>query len=213
MNPMRHDGTSELFAYWNRLRGTRAAPERREIAPASIGKYLADTFIVQAIGPGEPRFRLAGTRICSVYGRELRGASFASLWQIKDRSNIVRLIKNSMTNKSVVQLTYEGKSSRGRRALFELILLPLASEANERHLMGMIISLGRPFWLESDPIVENRLQSISIIDPRYPARSLPGDSMFTASENTASTTLPGTRTIISRKVRHLLVLDGGKITG
>jgi len=136
---------------------------------------------------------------------------FASLWQIKDRSNIARLIKNSMTNKSVVQLNCEGKSTRGRRALFELILLPLASEANERHLIGMIISLGRPFWLESDPIVETRLQSISIIDPRHPARNLLGDSVLAAPENTASVALPATRAIISRKVRHLLVFDGGKI--
>ena len=208
---MRHDGTSELFAYWNRLRGTRAAPERREIAPASIRKYLADTFIVQAIGPGEPRFRLAGTRICSIYGRELRGASFASLWQTKDRSNIARLIKNSMTNKAVVQVTYDGKSTRGRKALFELILLPLANEANERHIMGMIISLGRPFWLESDAIVENRIQSISIIDPHHPARRLIGDSVFMVPENTVTMNLPATRTIISRKVRHLRVFDGGKI--
>ncbi|CAN7447029.1 PAS domain-containing protein [Phyllobacterium sp. LjRoot231] len=208
---MRHDGTSELFAYWNRLRGTRAAPERREIAPASIRKYLADTFIVQAIGPGEPRFRLAGTRICSIYGKELRNMSFASLWQTKDKSNIARLIKNSMTNKSVVQMNYEGKSTRGRKALFELILLPLASEANELHLMGMIISLGRPFWLESDAIVESRIQSISIIDPRHPARSQLGDSVVTAPEKTGSMALPATRTIISRKVRHLRVFDGGKI--
>ncbi|ATU91931.1 PAS domain-containing protein [Phyllobacterium zundukense] len=208
---MRHDATSEFFAYWNRLRGTRAAPERREIAPAAIGPHLSDTFILQATGLGEPRFRLAGTRICSVYGAELKGLSFASLWHIKDRSNISRLVKNCMTSKTVVQLNYEGKSTRGRKALFNLILVPLASEANERHLMGMIVALGRPFWLESDAIVENRIQSVSVIDPRHPARAPLGDPVHTGSESANSTALPLARTIISRKVRHLRVFDGGKI--
>jgi hypothetical protein len=206
---MRHNGTSELFAYWNRLRGTRAAPERREIAPASIGKYLSDTFILQAIGACEPRFRLAGTRICSIYGRELKNLTFASLWQIKDRSSIARLLRNSMTGKSVMHLSYEGKSTRGRKALFELSLLPLASEANERHLMGMIVALGRPFWLESDAIIENAIQSIAIIDPNQPLHPSPGGPLAVAGHATPMT--PFTQTIVSRKVRHLRVLDGGKI--
>jgi hypothetical protein len=210
---MRNDGTNELFAYWNRLRGTRAAPERGEVAPASIGKNLADTFIIQALGHGEPRFRLAGTRICSIYGRELRGSTFASLWQTKDRSNIARLVKNSMNNKSVVQLNYEGRTTRGRKALFQLILLPLANEANDRHILGMVTSPGRPFWLETDAIIENRLQSISIIDPRYPSRSLSSSAIAADPEIPATKGLAASQSIISRKVAHLRVFDGGKIIG
>ncbi|MBB3234597.1 PAS domain-containing protein [Phyllobacterium endophyticum] len=210
---MRNDGTNELFGYWNRLRGTRAAPERREVAPASIGKNLADTFIIQALGHGEPRFRLAGTRICSIYGRELRGLAFASLWQTRDRSNIARLVKNSMTNKSVVQLNFEGRTTRGRKALFQLILLPLANEANDRHVLGMVTSPGRPFWLESDAIIENRIQSISIIDPRYPSRSLSSSAMAADPEIPGTKGLAASQSIISRKVAHLRVFDGGKIIG
>jgi hypothetical protein len=209
---MRHDGTSDLFAYWNRLRGTRAAPERKEIAPASIGSRLADTFILQTIGASEPRFRLAGTRICSVYGQELKGLAFTSLWQTKDRSNIARLVKNCMISKTVVQLNYEGRSTRGRKALFKVILLPLASEANERHLMGMIIALGRPFWLESDAIIENRIQSVSVIDPHHPVRPSHGSPVNMAPESGGITALPFARTIVSRKVRHLRVFEGGKIS-
>jgi hypothetical protein len=212
MNPMRHEGTGELFAYWDKLRGTRAAPERREIAPTSVGSRLADTFILQAVGACEPRFRIAGTRICSVYGRELTGLSFSSLWQTKDRSNISRLVKNCMTSKAVTQVNYEGISTRERRALFELILLPLASEANERHLMGMIIALGRPFWLESDAIVENRIQSVSVIGPHHPTRPLGGEPAKLAPEGVIMTPPPFVQRIISRRVGHLRVVDGGKIS-
>lgn len=207
---MRHDATSELLSYWNRLRGTRAAPERKEITPAPIRSYVADTFILQATGTSEPRFRLAGTRICSIYGRELKSLSFTSLWHTRDKNSISRLVKNSMTNKSVVQMIYEGRSARGRKVLLKLLLLPLASEANEQHLMGMIVAIGRPFWLESDMIVENRIQSVSIIDPRAPP---PGtEPILIGSEAVVSVPLPSSRTIVSRKVQHLRVFDGGKIT-
>lgn len=209
---MRHDGTSELFAYWNKLRGTRAAPERNEITPALIRSRLADTFIVQAVGTGEPRFRLAGTRICSIYGRELKGLPLALLWQATDRGSLTRLVKNCMTNKAVVHMNYEGKSARGRKALFDLVLLPLASEANERHLMGMIVALGRPFWLESDAIVENRIQSLVVSDPRHPTHRLSTEAIHTGSDSTNAMALSPTRTIVSRKVRHLRVFDGGKGT-
>ncbi len=214
MNPIQHDGTGGIFAYWDRLRGTRAAPERREIAPAAIGSRLADTFILQATGTSEPQFRLAGTRLCSIHGKELKGQHFTSLWQTKDRSNISRLVKNCMVSKTVIRLTYEGKSMRGRKALFELILLPLANEANELHLMGMIATLGRPFWLESDAIVENRIQSLSFINPHNPSRAALGEPApaYDASHSSDDVAPPSARRIISRKVRHLRVLDGGKIS-
>ncbi|MBZ9655664.1 PAS domain-containing protein [Phyllobacterium lublinensis] len=206
---MRHDATNELFGYWNRLRGARAAPERREVTPAPIRSHLANTFILQATGTSEPRFRLAGTRLCSVYGRELKNLPFASLWQTRDKNTISRLLKNSMTNKCVVKLNYEGRSSRGRKALLNLLLLPLASEANEQYLLGMIIPLGQPFWLESDAIVENRIQSVSIIDPENPVPAT--DPIHIASEASVGVPLTASRTIVSRKVRHLRVFDGGKI--
>jgi hypothetical protein len=206
---MRHDATNELFGYWNRLRGARAAPERREVTPAPIRSHLANTFILQATGTSEPRFRLAGTRLCSVYGRELKNLPFASLWQTRDKNTISRLLKKSMTNKCVVKLNYEGRSSRGRKALLSLLLLPLASEANEQYLLGMIIPLGQPFWLESDAIVENRIQSVSIIDPENPVPAT--DPIHIASEASVGVPLTASRTIVSRKVRHLRVFDGGKI--
>ena len=119
-----------------------------------------------------------------------------------------------MVSKTVIRLTYEGKSTRGRKALFELILLPLANEANELHLMGMIATLGRPFWLESDAIVENRIQSLSFINPHNPSRAALGEPApaYDASHSSDDVAPPSARRIISRKVRHLRVLDGGKIS-
>ena len=48
-------------------------PERDDIDPAAIRRILADSFVL-AVEPGQhPRFRVAGTRICELFGRECAG--------------------------------------------------------------------------------------------------------------------------------------------
>lgn len=200
---MQHGKSHELIAYWEQLRGSRAAPERSEIAPAAIARQLADIFILQA-GPGdEPKFRLAGTRICSIHGRELKDTPFAALWQTQDRRSILRLIANSMTGKNPVGINAEGTSLRQRVALFEFTLLPLANEVHEQFLIGMIVALGQPFWLESDSIVQSRIRSITALDPR---RVRTDHSASRVAQDPKS----AIHTIIGNKADYLQLLDGGK---
>src|SRR4051794_37663355 len=71
-NIMKHAASRMLYAYWDGARGERAAPERSEIEPGAIRHILADTFI-QIGAHGAAEFRLAGTRLCAPFGRELRG--------------------------------------------------------------------------------------------------------------------------------------------
>ena len=44
---MKHPTSRQLHAYWDRLRGERAAPERSEIEPGEIRNLLADSFILE----------------------------------------------------------------------------------------------------------------------------------------------------------------------
>src|SRR5690606_38903850 len=94
--PMRHEGTTDLFRYWNRLRDGRPAPKRTEIEPADIKTLLADTFILEKDVRGEAVFRLAGTRLCAIFGRELKGFAFTSLWAQKDERVAARLIHGTL---------------------------------------------------------------------------------------------------------------------
>jgi len=207
---MRQENIGGLLAYWNKLRGSRAAPERREIAPAAIGAWLPDTFLLQSSGWGEPRFRLAGTRICAIYGGELRTLPFASLWQSKDRNTIQRLSRNCMTSKAAAQIDGEARSARGRKVCFKLVLLPLANEANDGNLIGMMTMIGRPFWLESDVVVENHIKGVCVIDPRS-ERHIVGSTRAVCS-NAEQAFNAASHVLVSRKVQHLRVIEGGKRT-
>jgi hypothetical protein len=199
---MQHGRSHELIAYWEQLRGTRAAPERSEIAPASIARQLADIFILQTSQNTKAKFRLAGTRLCSIHGRELKDSAFELLWQAQDRRNISRLIASSISRKGPVAVNAEGISARKRVALFEFILLPLANEVHEQFLIGMIVALGQPFWLESDSIVESRIRSITTLDASR-SQHLGGSRSLQSPKGAI-------RTIIGNNTDRLQLLDGGK---
>jgi hypothetical protein len=77
---MKHPLTRELYDYWNGRRGDEAMPERSDIDPAAIRRILADSFVLAAEPGQNARFRVAGTKICELFGRELRGEDFIALW-------------------------------------------------------------------------------------------------------------------------------------
>ena len=77
---MKHLTSRELYDYWNRVRRGRPAPRRNEIEPGDIRRILADTFILEAAGRDRFPIRLAGTRMCGMYCREIKGGNFLDLW-------------------------------------------------------------------------------------------------------------------------------------
>src|SRR6185295_12220787 len=75
-----------LFNYWDQLRAGRIAPNRLEIEPSRIADILAETFMLERIDARTYQFRLAGTRLCELFGSELRGKNFLEGWSEQDRS-------------------------------------------------------------------------------------------------------------------------------
>ena len=77
---MKHAASRELYAYWQEKRGTRRAPERAEIEPGAIRGVLSDAFILALDRNRGHPVRLAGTRVCALFGREIKGESFLDFW-------------------------------------------------------------------------------------------------------------------------------------
>lgn len=210
---MKQDASMALFHYWNRLRDGRAAPKRTEIEPADIKSLLADTFILEKDTRGEAVFRLAGTRLCAIYGRELKGFSFPSLWRDKDQRLIARLAGNVFENKAVVTIAFEGTSSKGRSNGFELLLLPLDGGSENPRCLGITSAAEKPFWLGADPITEASIESVRTIDPdrepmflkNRPAIEVPALAPSDAEFSGNAPPMPR-----GRRVRHLVVFKGGR---
>ena len=90
---MQKASTKTLYDYWNSLRGSRSAPDRRDIDPTRIRSALAHTFILELNEHDEYDFRLAGSHLCAAYARELKGRSFTRLWHQRDRDAMDTLIR------------------------------------------------------------------------------------------------------------------------
>ncbi|RUX70423.1 PAS domain-containing protein [Mesorhizobium sp. M7A.F.Ca.US.006.04.2.1] len=208
---MNQNGSITLFQYWNRLRDGRPAPKRSEVEPADIKSLLADTFILERDTRGQAVFRLAGTRLCACYGRELKGFSFPSLWREKDQRLVSRLIHGVFEQKSVVLISYEGFSRNGRSNKFELLALPLDGGVENPRCLGVISAVEKPFWLGADPITDALIDSIRVIDPEKellnnrPAIDVPS---LVPEELGAPETISALGRV--RRIRHLVVFDGGR---
>lgn len=210
---MRQNGSIELFQYWNRLRNGRPAPQRTEIEPADIKSLLADTFILEKDSRGEPVFRLAGTRICAIFARELKGFAFNSLWSDRDTAMIARLAEDSFANNSVVVMTFEGRSAKERNLDFEMVLLPLAGGQDNQRALGSIIPVDRPFWLGVDAISTCFVTSVRIVDPEREPMFLKNRPAVPVPPLSGVGRLPGAAPEIkasTRRVQHLVVYTGGK---
>lgn len=204
---MKHEGTVSLFQYWDRLRGEREAPNRTDIEPADIKSILADTFILEQNEQGEAIYRLAGTRLCAAFGRELKGTVFAQFWADKDRRVLERLVQGAFRLNNVVVVSFLGVSQGGRTNQFELLVLPLdGGQANLRAL-GAISPLEKPFWLGADPIAQCRIESLRIIDPTVDSLFLNNRPEVKVPPLVPDDELAGDQ---GRCVGHLLVLEGGR---
>lgn len=147
---MKHRSNRELFAYWNERRGARLAPERTDIDPAAIRHVLGDTFVLAANGFGGYPFRLAGTRLCALFGRELKGECFVALWDRDDQPIVRELVGTIVEEQTAVVASVTGKTADGalQSVTLELLLLPLAHRScADARVLGALAPMTAPYWL------------------------------------------------------------------
>ncbi|XSG82227.1 MAG: PAS domain-containing protein [Methyloligella sp. ZOD6] len=153
----------QLYDYWDRVRNGRIAPNRAEIEPAAIAPLLSETFIVEYAGPMQIRFRLAGTKICDHFGRELRGTAFLELWDGADRHAMTSLLNNIFGEGAVGRVRFQGLSINGHHCSFSMLLLPLtATSQTVNRCLGSITALEPHYWLGADPIVHLDLTDVAL---------------------------------------------------
>jgi hypothetical protein len=204
---MRNRKTMELFQYGNAVRGNRDLPRRDEIAPADIRSLLPDLFILQRQPDGTIRFRLAGTRVCTLFGYELRDQQFSVLWQETETAEITRIAERVMTQCAPMLISASGKTAAGDALELELLLAPLASADGENdRVLAVLSPLSRPSWLHMTPITRLAASGLSVLDP---GRNTSLGQAYSPAGATSVSVVDG-RDRISGRMLHLRVFDGGR---
>jgi hypothetical protein len=152
---MRLKASLEVFNCWDSVRGADDAPQRADVDPAAIRHILSQIFILEIAPDDELRFRLAGTMACNLFGRELRGDLFSSLWG-QAHANVAEATAREVMSKIAPMLIDAiGRTRLERNVGFEIALLPMRSSTGccDR-LLGCIAPDTHGAWIGSDVMVD-----------------------------------------------------------
>ncbi len=171
---MKHAATRDVFNYWNECRGRRPAPDRGDIEPGAIRRALGDTFILAFDAAADHPFRLAGTRVCALFCRELKGQPFAGVWEETQQSPLRELVAIVAEESVGVVAGATGIASQGASLDLELLLLPLSHRGGTHaRLLGVLAPIVPPYWLGANPLANLRLGSLRHLGPALETVSLP----------------------------------------
>ena len=181
---MKHSSSRELFTYWNERRGPHLAPERGDIEPGVIRKALGDIFILGHDPQAGQVFRLGGTRVCALFGRELKGERFAGLFAPAHQPTLRDLI-GIITDEVVgVVAGATGETDDGEAIDLELLLLPLRHRGHTHmRIIGVLSPVVTPAWLGVGRLASIRLGNLrhlgqaieTVVAPRLVAPPRPRD--------------------------------------
>lgn len=145
-------------------------------------------------------FRLAGTRLCAAYGRELKGLGYLALWREQDSYEIARAVHRVYTDNDPVVLAHTAMSQSNRFVEYESILLPLmpAADGNAR-ILGATSAKRQPYWIGADPLTENHLRMVRLVEAEELAPVL---APLVTGGTDVNNTPP-------KRKGHLVVFEGG----
>lgn len=192
-NQMLHPGSRQLFRYWESLRAERPCPRKSEIELKNIVDVVPNlTIIVQNSEPKTWQFRLAGTKIYSLFGKEMTNADALQGFDSFERgvvSNCLDICKTRL-QPSLIRMRFISEQNEVIAA--EMIGLPIQDGAE-----GQTQIFGGLF-----PFTDSRLSDSA----GFLRRELISARMIW-TEHDAGNTLLST---VGRKTPvHLQVIQGG----
>jgi hypothetical protein len=169
---MKHPSNQEFFAYWHERRAGARAPDRSQIEPEAVRELLPDIFVLSCVGATGYPFRVAGTRLCALLGRDLKDKSFSALFDAESRRDIEDIITVVTEEMLPAVAGITANSENARSAHLELLLLPFNHRA---HSPLSLTGLLAPFDFGHGALRDFKLTSWRYLDqpaPRLVPRAL-----------------------------------------
>jgi hypothetical protein len=156
---MKHPSSREFYAYWDKMRGNAAAPDRSDIEPSAVRELLGDIFVLSYDAEAGYPFRVAGTRVCALLGRDVKDQSFSALFTPEARREIEEMIAVVAEETLPAIAGVTATSETGATAHMELLLLPFSTRA---HAPVSLTGVLAPFESEL-----SRLEKFGLTSYRY----------------------------------------------
>lgn len=221
---LRHNNTNQLYRHWAEKRRDSEPPLRHDIQPAAIASSLGNCALLEKQADGTYLFRLAGSRLCSIYGKELTATPIAQLFTPNEERMICQGFDAVAVEHAAMIIETAGFTQKGRVVAFEAVFLPVIDD--QPTLISVIQNLTTPTWLGSEPIIAMETRSLRMMDldrelfalANRPAAKLPHFrfdrsllSLNTHKTEPSLSLISGHGAAKTRRsTPQLRVLDGGK---
>ena len=153
---MKHPSSRKFFAYWDAKRRDARAPDRSEVEPGAVRELLGDIFVLSYDNEAGYPFRVAGTRLSALLGRDLKDLSFSALFAPESRGEIEDVISYVAEEMLAAVAGITATSQDGRIAHLELLLLPFNNRA---HAPISMTGLLAPFESDLGTLTDFKLTS------------------------------------------------------
>jgi hypothetical protein len=170
-----HPGSRSLFRFWETIRAERAAPNRDDLDLQQIRGLVPNLFMLEQDHIRQTyKWRLAGTKTCELFRRELTGSDALAGWDKFESSTIKRLLDGVVTNLQPCLVRFRLNTTLGQMIGAEMIGLPLQARNDVRiHVFGGLFTFRDIENLGYDGIAYLELSGARAIWTEH----LPGDRL------------------------------------
>lgn len=166
---MKHPSSRALFAYWDDQRGTAKAPDRTQFEPGAVRALLGDSFVLAYRPEAGLPFRVAGTRVCALFGRDVKDEAFAALFTPNNQDAVQDLVAVVAEDLLPTVAGVSGEAEDGSITPLEMLLLPF----NPRpYSPASLTGLLTPLHPVRGPLGDLVLTSWRVLQPPLRRRNL-----------------------------------------
>jgi hypothetical protein len=160
-----HPDCRTLFRYWESLRAERPSPRKDEIDLSSIAAIVPFLTIIERISGANPwRFRLAGTKVCEIFGQNMTHADALLGWDKFERTVVGNCLELSITRLQPSLMRMRFVSQQTNVLAAEMIGLPLQNGPHGPvHILGGIFSFSDDKSRQSSSYSQRELVSARMI--------------------------------------------------
>lgn len=181
--PLEHAGSRRLYRHWEAMRAEKAAPARETLDLKPIAALVPKLGIIEKpTQDADFIWRLAGTGVCTLLGREATGSRVAWGFDAFEADIVQRFLGGVVERLQPCVLKFNLINELGEVTPTELIGLPLLAVGGER----MQALTGMFDFSDLGPRRSSRLSSIQLIAARSIwTEHLPDDSVVRRLEASA----------------------------
>ncbi len=194
---MRQDAATKILAYWDSLQQDSQVPAAASVDPRALKAHLPDLFMLERLDRAVFAFRLAGTRMCQRFGRELRDHDFVRLFPAAQHGDVLAQLNRALQSGESVVIQAGAAMLDNSTVGAEILLMPLSDgEGRVVRLLGALLPEDNDALRNGEHYVALRLEGAQTAAAYGAAQEAAASAVFAAARET--------------RVSFLRVVDGLK---